>query len=135
MKSVTQVPERNPTMAHRTRLTITLASAAAAVTLLVSSAQAGQDESRQPPAAQQDQQQTQTARGTLQDVDVEAKALTVKPADGAEVTIMYTDQTSVTGARGGVSGLGTVRGREVVVQFMMKDADRVATSIEIQPEQ
>ena len=134
-------------MSHN-RLTLTLASAAAALTLLVSSAQAGQDESRQAPAPQQDeqqdpqrdqqpdpQQQVQTASGTLQEVDIEAKTVTVEAADGATTTIMYTDQTSVTGARGGVSGLAGVGGREVVVQFKMEGTDRVASSIQIQPEQ
>jgi hypothetical protein len=127
-------------MAHRSRLTITLAGATAAFALLVSSAQAGQDESRQAPPQQeqqepQQQQDVQTTRGTLQDVDIDAKTVAVRTADGADVTIMYTDQTSVTGASGGVAGLGEMSGREVVVQSMMKGADRVASSIQIQPEQ
>jgi hypothetical protein len=46
---------------------------------------------------------------------------------------MYTDETKVTGAQDGVAGLATLSGREVTVQFTMKGADRVATSIDVAP--
>jgi len=89
----------------------------------------------QPPAQQQPSQakpQAQIARGELSSIDATAKMLTVKPTDGAEQKFQYNDQTKVTGAQGGVAGLATMSGKQVVVHFTSQGANRVATEIEIQ---
>jgi len=89
----------------------------------------------QPPAQQQPSQakpQAQIARGELSSIDATAKMLTIKPTDGAEQKFQYTDETKVTGARGGVSGLATMSGKQVVVHFTSQGANRVATEIEVQ---
>jgi hypothetical protein len=76
--------------------------------------------------------QAQTARGELSSIDAAAKMLTIKPTDGAEQKFTYNDETKVTGARGGVAGLATQSGKEVVVHFMAQGPNRVATEIEVQ---
>jgi len=70
----------------------------------------------------------------LLSVDPAAKTLAIKPTEGAEQRFQYTDQTKVTGARGGVAGLATMSGRQVVVYFTMQGNARVATDIELQQE-
>jgi hypothetical protein len=74
----------------------------------------------------------QTARGELSNIDATAKMLTIKPAAGAEQKFQYNDSTKVTGARGGVAGLATQSGKDVVVKFKNEGANRVATEIEVQ---
>ncbi|HZM92010.1 MAG TPA: hypothetical protein VFB92_01255 [Vicinamibacterales bacterium] len=76
--------------------------------------------------------QAQTARGELSAIDATAKMLTIKPTDGAEQKFQYNDDTKVTGARGGVAGLATQSGKQIVVHFNMQGANRVATEIEVQ---
>ena len=83
-------------------------------------------------AAGQAKPQAQIARGELTNIDATAKMLTVKPAEGAEQKFQYNDDTKVTGARGGVAGLSTQSGKQVVVHFNAQGANRVATEIEIQ---
>jgi hypothetical protein len=87
-----------------------------------------------PQAPQQQPAQAQTARGELVSVDASAKMLTIKPTEGAEQRFQYTDETKVSGGRGGVAGLATMRGQQVVVHFNAQGANRVATEIEIQQE-
>jgi translation initiation factor IF-2 len=82
--------------------------------------------------AQAKPQAAQIARGELTNIDAVAKMLTIKPAEGAEQKFQYNDETKVTGARGGVSGLATQSGKQVVVHFNSQGANRVATEIEIQ---
>ena len=74
----------------------------------------------------------QIARGELSSIDATAKMLSIKPTDGAEQKFQYNDDTKVTGARGGVAGLATQSGKQVVVHFNMQGANRVATEIEVQ---
>jgi hypothetical protein len=77
--------------------------------------------------------QAQTARGELTSIDATAKMLTIKPAEGAEQKFQYNDDTKVSGAaRGGVAGLATQSGKQVVVHFNSQGANRVATEIEVQ---
>jgi hypothetical protein len=84
------------------------------------------------PSAAQAKPQAQIARGELSSIDATAKMLTIKPTDGAEQKFQYNDDTKVTGARGGVAGLATQSGKQVVVHFNMQGANRVATEIEVQ---
>ena len=87
---------------------------------------------QQPP--QQERPQVQSIQGVVQEVDTEAKALTIAPAEGQAQRILYSDETKVSGAQGGVAGLAGTDGREVRVQFMVEGARRMATSIEVLPE-
>jgi hypothetical protein len=95
---------------------------------MVSLVEAGQQ------AQQQERQQMQSIQGVVEDVDPEAKALMVRPSEGPTQRILYTDETKVTGARDGVAGLAAADGRQVIVQFTMQGASRVAASIELMPE-
>jgi hypothetical protein len=84
--------------------------------------------------------QTQRAKdpapiaGDLTNVDTTAKTLTVKTADGNEVTLKYTEATEITGAKGGVAGLATMKDSKVTVHFTedAKDRSRTATRIIVQ---
>jgi hypothetical protein len=95
--------------------------------------------SQQPPPSSQapGQQQksadaTQTARGEIVSVDATGKMVTIKMANGTEQRVRYNDETKVTGDRGGVAGLAKMSGRQVIVHFDNKDANRVASEIEVQ---
>jgi hypothetical protein len=84
------------------------------------------------PASQaQAPKKTETAKGELRSVDVTKKTLTVAVEGGSSQTFMYTDTTRVSGAQGGVEGLGSMSGRTVTVQYTMTGADRIASSIEV----
>lgn len=87
------------------------------------------------PSAAQAKPDEQTARGELSNIDVTAKMLSIKPTAGAEQKFQYNDSTKVTGARGGVAGLATQSGKQVVVHFKNEGANRVATEIEVQADE
>ena len=82
------------------------------------------------PAAQAEAQKSETAKGELRSIDVTKKTLTISEGDKQQI-FMYTDTTKVSGAQGGIEGLATMSGRQVTVQYTMKGAERVATSIEV----
>lgn len=84
-----------------------------------------------PAPAQAGAQKSETAKGELKSVDPAKKTLTLAAEGGASQTFQYTDTTKVSGAQGGVEGLATMSGRQVTIQYMMKGADRIATSIEV----
>jgi len=89
-----------------------------------------------PSGAAQANAEEQTARGELSSIDPTAKMLSIKPTAGAEQKFQYNDSTKVTGAaRGGVAGLATQSGKEVVVHFKNEGANRVATEIEVQADE
>jgi hypothetical protein len=79
-------------------------------------------------------QRAQSVRGIVDDVDPDARALMVRPSEGPTQRVLYTEETAVSGARGGVAGLAVVEGRQVIVQFTMQRATRVASSIELLPQ-
>jgi hypothetical protein len=79
-----------------------------------------------PPA----QAQIQTAQGELLDVDGKASTVTIKTQSG-EMTFRYNEETKVTGAQKGVSGLATMTGSQVTVQFRKDGQINVATSIDV----
>jgi hypothetical protein len=81
-----------------------------------------------PPA--QAPPQTQTAQGELLDVDGKASTFTIK-APTTELTFRYNDQTKVTGDQKGVSGLATMTGSQVTVQFRKDGQMNLATSIDV----
>ena len=83
------------------------------------------------PASQAQAPKAETAKGELRSVDAAKKTLTVAVEGGSAQTFMYTDTTRVSGAQGGVEGLASMSGRTVTVQYTMKDANRIASSIEV----
>src|SRR5262245_43485069 len=72
------------------------------------------------------QAQIQTAQGELLDVDGRASTLTIKTQSG-EMTFRYNDQTKVTGAQKGVTGLATMTGSQVTVMFRRDGQLNLAT--------
>ena len=82
-------------------------------------------------AVQAGAQRSQTAKGELKSIDVVKRSLTLAVESGASQTFLYTDTTTVTGAQGGPEGLATISGRQVTVEYNVKGADRIATSIEV----
>jgi hypothetical protein len=93
---------------------------------------------QQPPSAPApDTQRTEQAKdpapiaGDLTNVDTTAKTLTVKVADGSEVTFKYNDQTQITGAKGGAAGLATMKDTKVTVHFTEDSKDRAKTATKV----
>lgn len=84
----------------------------------------------QPAPLAQAQVQTQTAQGELLDVDAKASSLTIK-TPAAEMTFRFNDQTKVSGAQKGVSGLATMTGSQVTVMYRKDGQINLATSIEV----
>jgi hypothetical protein len=80
----------------------------------------------EPPS----QAQTQTSQGELLDVDAKASSLTIKTPT-AEMTFRYNDQTKVTGAQKGVTGLATMTGSQVTVLYKKDGQINLATSIDV----
>lgn len=85
----------------------------------------------QAAAQQTAEAQAQQAKGELVKVDAEAKTLSVKTADGAEVMFSYTDSTEITGAAG-AQGLATSAGSKVTVHYTTKDQSKIATKVEVE---
>jgi hypothetical protein len=71
------------------------------------------------------------ASGELVKVDVDAKTISIKGADGAETVFTYNDRTDVGGARDGVAGLATKAGTKVTVSFTSDMGTKTATKIEV----
>ena len=93
------------------------------------SAPGAQAAAPQAPAAQAPK--SESTKGELRSVDTAKKTLTVAAEGGPPQVFQYTDTTKVTGAQGGIEGLGTMSGRQVTVQYTTKGADRIATAIEV----
>ena len=88
------------------------------------------------PRQPQPQSQTQPIQGDLVRVDADAKALTVKVADGTEVQFQYDDSTEVSGGKG-AAGLATMKEGRVTVHFKedAKTKAKLATRIIVEPGQ
>ena len=84
----------------------------------------------QAAPAQAQAQKSEKPSGEPRSVDTVKKTLTIS-AGGSQQVFQYTDDTKVTGATDGLAGLATMSGRQVMIEFTMKGADRVATSIEV----
>jgi hypothetical protein len=72
-------------------------------------------------------QKSESAKGELKSVDTEKMTLTLANGD----TFQYSKSTKVTGAQGGVTGLASMSGREVTIDYQTKGADRIATAITV----
>ena len=97
-------------------------------------APAGQEPGAKPPggappsqAPAGGAQKGDSAKGELKSVDAAKMTLTLASGE----SFMYTDQTKVTGAQGGVAGLASASGRQGTINFTTKGADNIATSIEV----
>jgi hypothetical protein len=89
----------------------------------------------QAPSQDTSQQkaQVQTVVGDLLKVDTEAKTITVKASDGAELKFTYNDATVIAGAQEGKQGLATAEGSKVTVHFTTTNEAHTATRIEVMP--
>ncbi len=76
--------------------------------------------------------QASVAQGQLLRVDPNAKAIEIRSSEGTQMQFRYTDDTKVTGADKGVSGLATMAGSSVTVHFSKQGQDNIATEIEVQ---
>ena len=74
----------------------------------------------------------QTMSGELTKVDVDAKMISIKSADGTETQFTYTDDTEVSGAQKNVAGLATQAGSRVTVHYTTTGTTKAATKIEVQ---
>jgi hypothetical protein len=76
----------------------------------------------------------QPIQGDLVRVDTEAKVVTVKAADGAEVQFQYNDSTEISGAKG-AAGLATMKEGRVTVHFTedARTKAKLATRIIVAP--
>jgi hypothetical protein len=83
-----------------------------------------------PMAADHRMAKAETAKGELVKIDVDAKNITIKAADGVETVFAYTDTTEVAG-RDGVAGLATKAGTKVTVHFVSNAGTKTATKIEV----
>lgn len=132
----------------RIRTSIGFAVAAAMSLVLVTPASvpaqtpapAPQTQAQQPPESR-DQARGQELRspvqGALVSVDAEAKKITIKPADGEELVIAYTETTEISGAQKDAAGLATMADAQVTVHFT-EDANtkaKTATRVIVQPKQ
>jgi hypothetical protein len=74
-----------------------------------------------------------TAQGQLVRVDTRANTIDIKTTSGSDMQFHYTDQTKVTGASEGVSGLATMAGADVTVHYTKQGQDNIATAITVNP--
>ena len=115
-------------------LASSLLLAGAATTALAQDPAPAPAPSQEAPAQEsQAAAEAQTASGTLTKVDADTKTLSVKGADGAELTFSYTADTEITGDKTGEQGLATAEGSMVTVHYTEKDGAKTASKIEVQP--
>jgi Cu/Ag efflux protein CusF len=105
---------------------------AAAATLTIGASQALAFQQAAPPAQAPAASRASEAQGELVKVDADAKMITIKSAEGAELQFAYNDKTEVSGARDGVAGLATKAGTKVSVQFTEEGGAKLATRIAVQ---
>jgi hypothetical protein len=85
------------------------------------------------PALAQAESKGRIFEGELTKVDSATKTLSVKNSKGMEMEFLYTEQTQISGAEGGVEGLATKSGAQVRVHF--DAASKTATKIEVRTHQ
>ena len=78
-------------------------------------------------------QEASMAQGQLVRVDTRSNTIEIKTAAGADMQFRYTDQTKVTGASEGVSGLATMAGADVTVHYTKQGQDNIASAIAVSP--
>lgn len=70
--------------------------------------------------------------GELQNVDLQAKTLTIKDATGKPVTFSFTDSTQIN-LDAGAQGLTGKKGSQVTVHYVERDGGKAAVQIETVP--
>jgi hypothetical protein len=109
---------------------------AAAATLTIGASQAlafqAQPPAQTPPPADRPAaSRASQAQGELVKVDADAKMITIKSAEGAELQFAYNDKTEVSGG-GDAAGLATKSGSKVTVQYTEEGGQKLATRIAVQ---
>jgi hypothetical protein len=117
----------------RTVFALVLSVLVAGVMAPVAASQAAPEQ--KAPQQQQKAPDQASLQGELRAVDVDAKLITVAPAQGAERQFSYNDQTEVKGGQGGVAGLATMKGTQVTVHYTTEGKTSTAKLIEIQARQ
>jgi hypothetical protein len=74
-------------------------------------------------------------QGVLTNVDADAKLITIKPAEGAEVQFQYDEATQIEGAKTGAAGLASMKDAQVTIHFKEDGKAKLATRIIVQPRQ
>lgn len=90
-----------------------------------------QQDKAAPVQEKADKAKTQTAMGELVKVDAEKMTLSVRQADGAELTFSYNDTTEISGDQKTAQGLATAEGSRVTVHYTSTDTAKIATKIEV----
>jgi hypothetical protein len=65
-------------------------------------------------------------------VDSDAKMITIKNAEGAELQFAFNDKTQVIGAQDGVAGLATKTGTKVTIEYTEEGGAKTASRIAVQ---
>jgi hypothetical protein len=91
----------------------------------------------QPPAAQPTpsspaETAAEVSIGELQNVDLQAKTLTIKDATGKPDTFLFTDATQIN-SDSGAQGLSGQKGSQVTVRYVERDGSKTAVRIETVP--
>jgi ABC-type Fe3+-hydroxamate transport system substrate-binding protein len=84
------------------------------------------------PAAPPSDASTETTTGKLQNVDLTAKTMVIKDADGQDQTFKFSESTEIVGVAG-AQGLSGEQGNQVIIHHVMRDGARQAVRIEITP--
>ena len=112
-------------------------AAMAAMLLVLAAPTTALAQTPQPNDQAQAQQLRSPVEGDLVSVDPEAKKITIKPTDGANLVFMYTDTTEISGAQKDAAGLATLKEGRVTVHFTedARTKAKTATKIVVQPKQ
>ncbi len=113
--------------------TSTLFAIVAASTLGFGASQAlASQQQAAPPAQERPAARAAQAQGELVKVDADAKMITIKNAEGAELQFAFNDKTEVVGAQDGVAGLATKAGTKVTVEYTEEGGAKTAARIAVQ---
>jgi Cu/Ag efflux protein CusF len=85
-----------------------------------------------PPAQERPAARAAQAQGELVKVDADAKMITIKNAEGAELQFAFNDKTEVVGAQDGVAGLATKAGTKVTIEYAEEGGAKLAKRIAVQ---
>jgi len=84
-----------------------------------------------PPAQERPAARASRAQGELVKVDADAKMITIKNAEGAELQFAFNDKTEVVGAQDGVAGLATKAGTKVTIEYTEEGGAKLASRIAV----
>ena len=104
-----------------------LALAAAVVLAVAAAGPGGRAHAGQAGEARQ-------MRGELSSVDLDARTISARAADGLAWQFLFTDDTTISGAGDGAAGLAAMRGVTVTVTYTREAHAFVAWIIDIEPD-